>query len=407
MYSRWGAKAVVRRLQREHAQHFAVLLAQSDAPGSGRAPRPTEALDYRMLMKSSQAISGEVFLPQLVQRLLKTILEHAGAQRGLLLLDRNGQLYVEAEADVDADAIELVSHEPVETTDRLCCSIVHYVARTEKPVILVDATREGMFVRDSYVERRRPKSVLCSPILYQGRLLGLAYLENNRVSHVFTDSRLEIVNLLAGQAAISIANARYHALQLEAQQAKINPHFLFNALSSIADLAVSDGNRAEAAIVQLAELYRYILTNSADDLVSLEKELEIVRSYLALEKLRFGDKLVFSVATEGDISTVRLPGLLIQPLVENSVRHAIAPRMDSGRVWVRASVDERRCCITVQDDGDGIKPGTSGTGFGLKSVQERLALAYGHRYSFAISKSGGHRVEIEIPSRIKEIPSAS
>ena len=397
-YRRWGADALTRRLEAEYAQHFAILVAGADGPVNRAAARFSESLDYRTLLKSSQAISGEILLPRLLERLLETILEHAGAQRALLVLEKRGGLHVEAEADVDEETPRIIGDEAVEDSERLCRAVVHYSARLAAPVVLTDATREGLFVDDPYVRERRPKSVLCTPILYQGKLIGLVYLENNRVSHVFTDARLEVVNLLAGQAAISIANAKFHTLELEAHKAKINPHFLFNALSSIADLAVSDGTKAETAIVKLASLYRYILTNSIEELVGLDQELEIVRSYLILEKLRFGSKLEYSVEVDGDASHVRLPGLLIQPLVENSIRHGVAPKLTRGTVSVHAAVRGDRCCIVVQDDGDGGKHGTSGTGFGQRSIQERLALTYGQRFSFAITRTGGYRVEIEIPA---------
>lgn len=397
-YRRWGADALTRRLESDYAQHFAILSTGIDGPVKRSAPRILETLDYRTLLKSSQAISGEIQLPRLLERLLTNILEHAGAQRAVLVLEERGVLYVKAEADVDGEGPRQIEHEAVEDSDRLCAAIVHYSARVAAPAVLSDATREGLFVNDPYVRARRPKSVLCAPVLYQSKLIGLIYLENNRVPHVFTDARLEVVNLLAGQAAISITNAKIHALELEAQQAKINPHFLFNALSSIAGLAASDGTKAEIAIVKLASLYRYVLTNSMDELVSLEQELEIVRNYLAVEKVRFGDKLAYSVTTEGDVSHVRLPGLLIQPLVENSIRHGVAPKLGPGTVSVHAVVRGDWCCIVVQDDGDGSKHATCGTGLGLRSVQERLALAYGRRFSFAISRNDGYRVEIELPA---------
>jgi predicted ATPase/GAF domain-containing protein len=393
-YTKWGAGAVTRRLELEHAQQFALIA--SEGPGR-QGTRFAEGLDYQTLLKSSQAIASEFFLPQLLERLLKTTLEHAGAQRGLLLLERQGLLYVEAEADVDVGVVHLESKELLDQSSRLCQAIVRYVARTEKPVLLVDAAREGLFANDPYCVAHRTKSVLCSPILFQGRLLGVAYLENNRVSHVFTDARLEIVRLLVGQAAISITISRFHALQIEAHQAKINPHFLFNALSSIADLAVCDGPRAEEALIHLAQLYRYILTTSAEELVTLTQELEIVRSYLELEKIRFGAKLEYTLEADPDMGDVRLPGLLIQPLVENSIRHGVGPKTTPGRVWISARRSGQRCSIVVQDDGQGGKPSSKGTGFGLKSVQERLLLAYRDAYSFSISRADGYRVELEIP----------
>lgn len=398
-YERWGADAVARRIRIKRAQQLPMATDTALAVARRAATRFSDALDYRTLLKSSQAISGEILLPRLLERLLESIVEHAGAQRAYLILEKRGELCVEAYANVDSGRVVRLCHEAVETSERLCRGIVHYSARMAAPVVLGDASREGLFTADPYVRRHHPKSVLCTPIHYQGKLIGLVYLENRLVNHVFTEARLEVVSLLAGQAAISISNARLHALELEAQQAKINPHFLFNALSSIADVAISDGKRAESAIVKLAALYRYILTSSNSDLVGLTQELEIVRNYLTLEKLRFGAKLDYSVTLDGDAELVRLPGLLIQPLVENSIRYCITPKLAPGKVEVHAAVHDRRCSIVVQDDGDGGKQAAAGTGFGLRSVQERLALVYGQDFSFAISRSGGYRVEIEVPIR--------
>jgi GAF domain-containing protein len=395
LYVHWGAVAAAERLTTAHPQHVSLFPARPSSPGE--APRSSESLDYHALIKASQAISGETLQPRLLERLLQTIMEHTAAQRGVLLLEQRGQLMVEAEADVDRPHVELIANETAESTTRVSRSIVRYAVRLEKTVVLAEATEDATFGRDPYVQTQRPRSVLCTPILHQGKLLGLLYLENNRVGHVFTRARLEMVSLLASQAAISIGNARLHALKLEAQQAKISPHFLFNALSSIAELAILDGAKAESAIVKLAHLYRYILASSPTEMVSLERELSIVRDYLGLEKLRFGAKLDFSVSHEGPLDKVRVPGLLIQPLVENSIRHAVAPKLGDGRVWVHARVHGDGCTIVVQDDGDGTKHASTGTGFGLRNVQQRLELVYGTRYSFAISQRGGYRVELEIP----------
>lgn len=394
LYVHAGALACAERLAQTYPQHLSLAPGRLDDAAS---PRLSESLDYHALIKASQAISGEILQPRLLERLLETVMEHTAAQRGVLLLERRGELAVVAGADVDGEQVQLIANETVETTARVCRSIVRYVARVEKPVVLADATEDATFGRDEYVKSERPRSILCTPLMYQAKLVGLIYLENNRVGHVFTVARLEMVSLLASQAAISIANARFHALQLEAQQAKISPHFLFNALSSIAELATLDGAKAETAIVKLAHLYRYILTSSGTELVSLDREIAIVRDYLTLEKLRFGSKLDFSVTHEGRLEDVRIPGLLIQPLVENSIRHAVAPKLGDGHVWVHARVDAARCNIVVQDDGDGTKHPSTGTGFGLKSVQQRLELVYGSRFSFAISQRGGYRVELEVP----------
>ncbi len=402
-YRRWGANAVLRRIENTYPQHFVVLVATSNDQEWAGLSSFVGNPDYRVLLKATQALSAERRLPDLLAHLLKTMFEHAGAQRAILVVERRGQLYVDAEADVDRGDVTFLNDERVDESARLSRALVRYVARSRTPVVLADAGHDERFANDPYVKRRQPKSVLCTPLVYQGRLLGVAYLENNRVSRVFTQARLEIANLLAGQAAVSIASAQFHALELEAQQAKINPHFLFNALSSVADLAVQDGEKAEAAIIELAQLYRYVLATSLGQRVTLNQELEMVRNYLAIEQLRFGSKLSFSISCDDDIAGVEVPGLLIQPLVENSVRHGVAPKMTPGRIWVEASSVADRCCIVVQDDGDGLTPSMPGTGFGLRSVQERLALVYGQEYTLAITRRGGHRVEIHIPRTAPEL----
>jgi GAF domain-containing protein len=403
-YRRWGASAVTRRLERLYPQHFSVLLTAAE-PGSSPWLGPSQQQDFRVLLGASQAISAETQLPRLLERLLHSMFQHAGAQRAVLVLERQGQLYVEAEADVERGKVRFPAEEQMELSEKLCASIVHYVARTGKALALGDARDDHRFSRDPYVQQRQPKSVLCTPLMYQGQLLGVAYLENNRVSHVFTDARQEIAGLLAAQAATSIASARFHALQMEAHQAKINPHFLFNALSSIAELAVADGAVAEHAIIRLSHLYRYILETSNQALVTLGQELLIVKDYLALEKLRLGSKLEFSVESDAALERVLIPGLLIQPLVENAIRHGVAPKLEGGKIWVEAVQVGDECRVVVQDDGDGQKRQSSGTGFGLRSVQERLALVYGNGYSMAISRPAGYRVEICVPVSLPRVSS--
>jgi|GEM_PF-3420879 len=405
-FQRWGAGAVVMGLEEEFATQFVYLGSDSAPPHALPSGSSREILDYQTLLKSSQAISSETVLSRLMERLLHTIVEHAGAQRVLLVLEHEGQLYVESEFDVNSPHREFSGTELMESSSRLAVTVVRYAARTREAVVLADASRAESFARDPYLSGRRVKSLLCAPILNHGRLLGLIYLENNEVSHLFSPARLEVVNLLTTQAAISIANVRSHRLQIEAHQAKISPHFLFNALSSIAALTVTDGPTAERAVIQLAALYRYILTSSAEHFVTLDQELEIVRSYLELEKLRYGSKLDFLVERYGEPIEMRIPALVIQPIVENSIRHGIGRKVGGGRVSVLAQVEPHRCWILVEDDGDGPSKSSTGTGFGLKSIRERLAIAYGDRFSLSVTQRLGWRVEIEIPLDPDEPPSS-
>jgi len=384
-YQRWGAQAKVDEMRR---QHGAAIPFGSSEPED---EIELSSADFMAFIRTARAISGEIRLPQLLSTLARILSETSNAERGLVLFPERDHFVVAAQwaAPSLAPIGQAAANFPV--------SIAHFVVRTERVVRLPDPDFEFLFRTEPYLSERRPISALCFPLIHQGKLLALLYLESGTDREAFAANRMQLLELLASQAAISIASARYHALQLEAAQAKINPHFLFNALSSIAELSVTHGVQAEEAIVKLANLYRYILTQSVDKLVGLDQELEIVRSYLTLEQMRLGDKLSFAVSVEGDTSAVQLPGLLIQPLAENGVKHGVVPKVGPGRVDIRVHVRAELCSIIVEDDGSGIKSTTPGTGFGLRSVQERLALVYGRAFSVAISQSPGYRVEIEIP----------
>jgi GAF domain-containing protein len=387
-YQRWGALAKVEELRQRHG---AVIPAGGiDVEQEVELSRA----DFLAFMRAARAISGEIRLPQLLSALARILSGIANADQGLLLLPDGAEFVVAAEWPAPGDT---------QASRDFPVAIMHFVVRTERMVRLPDPDFGFLFRTDPYLVERRPLSALCLPLIHQGKLMALLYLESATDRDAFAAGRVQLLELLASQAAISIASARFHSLQLEAEQAKINPHFLFNALSSIAELSVTEGAQAEEAIVRLANLYRYILTQSGERLVGLEQELEIVRNYLALEKMRLGDKLGFSVSSAGDTSSVQLPGLLIQPLAENAVKHGVVPKVGPGHVEIRVEVRGEQCSIVVADDGTGAKSPSAGTGFGLRSVQERLALVYGRSFSFAITSHQGYRVEIEIPI----VPSAS
>ncbi|WP_434384288.1 AAA family ATPase [Melittangium boletus] len=207
-YARWGARAKVRALELAHP---AVFPAESSGATVRRDPSAqaplasTEALDLAAVTRAAQAISGEIQLGNLLQNLMRLVVESAGAERAFLLLPKAHALVIEAA--IDGDTVSIQPQTPLDTQEELSTAILHYVARARAPVVLADAAAEGSFTEDPYVRRRQPRSLLCAPLLKQGTLVGVLYLENNAVPGAFTPARLEVLRVLSSQAAISIENA--------------------------------------------------------------------------------------------------------------------------------------------------------------------------------------------------------
>lgn len=174
-----------------------------------------EALDLATVFKASQTISGEIELDKLLESLMKILIESAGAQLGFLILETNHELLIEAEKTVDGQVIVLQSL-PIEFVNHdgempcLSSAIINYVARTKKSLVLDDATHQGGFTNEIYIKKFQPKSILCTPLINQGQLDGIVYLENNLTTGAFTSDRLEVLQLLSGQAAIAITNAKLY-----------------------------------------------------------------------------------------------------------------------------------------------------------------------------------------------------
>jgi len=204
------------------------------------------------------------------------------------------------------------------------------------------------------------------------------------------------------------AEAMAQSARLDALRSQISPHFLFNALNAISTL-VLDGRSIEAAtmIARVADLLRTTLrTPDAGD-VLLSDELDVVRRYLEIEQVRLGDRMHADVVADGSALKARVPSLILQPLVENAVRHAVAERESGGRVVVSAERRDGRLHLAVEDDGPGMPTNGSphqrngGTGIGIANTRERLAQLYGAAQRFSLERGplGGLRVVMELPYR--------
>ena len=168
-------------------------------------------LDISTVMKSSQAISGEIQLEGLLEKLMQNVIENAGAQRGLLFLTRGDELVLQAEGEVDNAGMSVMQSIAVDDYKNAARTVINYVERTKENLVLGHAAKEDKFSNDPYIQKVEPKSLLCAPIINQGKLTGIVYLENNLTTDAFTPDRLEILNLMSSQAAISLENASLYA----------------------------------------------------------------------------------------------------------------------------------------------------------------------------------------------------
>ncbi len=214
-YRRWGATAKVEQLKTLYPRLLTPpqsltsgLLAESLRVGPERSPPHTSAeLDLTSITKASQALSEEIVLGKLLTKMVHIVIENAGAERGVLLLPKGDEWFVEAEGYAGVAEVTVEQALPVKGNELVPDSLVHYAARTREQVILSDPPEESLFSRDTYIVTRRPKSALAFPLVYQGELTAILYLENSLTEGAFTPQRLDVLTLLSRQMAISIENS--------------------------------------------------------------------------------------------------------------------------------------------------------------------------------------------------------
>ena len=220
-YAHWGAKAKVADLETRYPQLLAPILQQSRSALSVyetvfasetvtiNPSSVSDALDLAAILKASQTLSKEIELGKLLSTLLQLVIENAGADKCVLLLMQDERLLVKGLVSVGVEPV-IMQQIPVEESQDIPHKLIYRVKNRLEPVVLLDATAHTEFVTDPYFLRQQPKSILCSPIWHQGKLLGLVYLENKLTFGAFTNERVNTLNLLCAQAAISLENARLY-----------------------------------------------------------------------------------------------------------------------------------------------------------------------------------------------------
>jgi PAS domain S-box-containing protein len=256
-YLRWGAFAKVQQLEQLHPH-----LRDAPVPASPTATigAPVGQLDVGSVLKAAQAVSSEIVLDKLIEKLMRIAVEHAGAERGLLILFPGDEPRIVAEATTGRGQIEVTLREMIVSPAELPESLLYYVIRTWESVLIDDALVQNAFSADEYICRKRARSVLCLPLVKQSNLIGVLYLENNLASHVFTPTRISVLELLESQAAISLENARLYS-DLREREARISRL----VESNIIGIMIFD---LQGRIIEANQAFLDLLGYSREDLIS-------------------------------------------------------------------------------------------------------------------------------------------
>lgn len=209
LYELWNADAKVKDLEHKHPELVESTLGGKGTASTSSSESTTPSLDFDAIIKASQIISGEIVLEKLLEKLLKIVMENAGAQKIYLILKKDDKLLVQAGGKTDEREVSVFQGFPIEEYD-LPHSVIRFVARTKDLVVIDDSSRDSPFSQDLYLLDRQPMSLLCMAVVHQDALVGILYLENQLVLNAFTGEQQETLKVLAAQAAVSLQNALFY-----------------------------------------------------------------------------------------------------------------------------------------------------------------------------------------------------
>jgi predicted ATPase/two-component sensor histidine kinase len=405
-YRAWGAEGKVRQLNALHPQ---LSQEKAAAPQTVTIGARLDALDLATVVKTAEAISGQIGLDRLISTLMSIVLEHSGADRAVLILPRENELWVEGEASAAREVMDIRRpHIPLATFD-VPASMIHQVIRDRTGIVVDNAQTANPFGDDVYFSQTVCRSVFCFPLLKQAKVIGLLYLENNLAPHVFTAARQAVLNLLASQAAVSLENATLEengALLKEVHHRVKNNLQLISSLLSlqagriadpqVAELFHESRNRVRAMAMVHENLYRagnFARVPMADHVTNLCRQ--IARAY-GLNT----DRIALTTHVDEmqlDLNRAVSCGLLINELITNALKHAF-PHDAAGEMRVEMRLQrDKMCVLTVSDNGSGMLPrpeGADSGSLGLQLIEDLTAQLQG---SMAVHTGEGTLVSITFP----------
>jgi histidine kinase len=332
-YSMWGAVSKVLTLEEQFPhliqragaviEKTATIDIQKTTSSSGSA---SNYMDMSSIIKASQTISREIVLSRLLEKMMHLAMENAGAEKGIMVLSSKGTFFVEAVRQVDQDNVTVLESIPIDDYRDICASIIHFVSRTKEPVILSNAAETGDFTNDPYIMEHKTKSVLCVPIINQGKLTGSLYFENNLISDAFTPERIQVLKILSSQIAISIDNARLYA-NLE-DKVKERTEELNKAMKSLW------GEMELAKKIQTVLLPKKPHIKGYDLAAYMEPAASVGGDYYDVINTQAADWVII-----GDVSGHGVPAGLIMMMVQTAIHTTLsqAPGIGPSELLVRVN----------------------------------------------------------------------
>ncbi len=319
-YIQWGALAKVADLERRYPdlllRHGSEMPSARAHAGAGPLGRPALAesdaadFDFSTVMRAAQTIAGEIELEKLLANLMRITIENAGAERSCLILEHDGRPCVCAEGSLGASDVRLGDPIPLQAAQELPISLVNYVRRTSESVVLADAKGDDRYGTDPYIQRRQPRSILCTPVLHQGRLIGVLYLENNLTADAFTPKRIELMQILASQAAISLENARLYGEMKQEIAARRRAEESLRAMHQFSQEII---NGASEGIIVYDSALRYVVFNRFMENLTGKRAEDVLGKYAPDVFPFLGEKgmdVMLQRALEGE--TITCPDILIR-----------------------------------------------------------------------------------------------